>query len=175
MKNPILIPAWIDGTLQPVDKLDAHLRGLRHKAVSIFVMNQGRILLQQRAADKYHTPNLWANTCCTHPNWDEDPALCAERRLHEELGISGLKCTHRSQLEYRADVGGGMIEHEVVDAYLAIAPDDLRIAPNPTEVQAIRWVTPTTLTREIAKDPTPFTPWLRIYMAEHANTILGSN
>ena len=56
MTDQILIPAWVDGTLQPVEKLDVHLRGLKHKAVSIFVINEGRILIQQRALHKYHTP-----------------------------------------------------------------------------------------------------------------------
>ncbi|WP_458791990.1 isopentenyl-diphosphate delta-isomerase [Yoonia sp. MH D7] len=174
MTDTILIPTWVDGILTPVDKLHAHTHGLRHKAVSVFVINQGRILLQQRAAHKYHTPNLWANTCCTHPNWDEDPAECAVRRLQDELGITDLQCTHRGQLEYRADVGGGMYEHEVVDAYLAKAPDLLKIDPNPDEVQAVRWISPDALNVEIALSPEIFTPWLRIYMRDHADTILGS-
>ena len=96
MTKPILIPAWVDGKLTPVEKLHAHTHGLKHQAVSVFVMNRGRILLQQRAAHKYHTPNLWANTCCTHPDWAEDPAQCATRRLDEELGIKGLDCAHRA-------------------------------------------------------------------------------
>ena len=175
MTKPILIPAWVDGTLTPVEKLRAHTHGLKHQAVSIFVMNRGRILLQQRAAHKYHTPNLWANTCCTHPDWAEDPAQCATRRLDEELGIKGLDCEHRGQLEYRADVGGGMIEHEVVDVYLAPAPDTLSVTPNPDEVQAVRWTLPADLKQEIAADPAQFTPWLQIYMTAHTATILGSN
>lgn len=175
MTKPILIPAWVDGKLTPVEKLHAHTHGLKHQAVSVFVMNLGQILLQQRAAHKYHTPNLWANTCCTHPDWDEDPAQCAARRLDEELGIKGLHCEHRGQLEYRADVGGGMIEHEVVDVYLANAPDDLSFAANPDEVQATRWVAPSDLNHDIAADPAQFTPWLQIYMTKHITTILGSN
>lgn len=174
MTKPILIPAWVDGTLMPVEKLHAHTHGLRHKAVSVFVMNRGRILLQQRAAHKYHTPNLWANTCCTHPNWGEDSAICAIRRLDEELGIRGLHCTYKAQLEYRADVGGGMIEHEVVDVYLATAPDTLIIMPNPDEVQAVRWLSPADLKQDIAANPDAYTPWLRIYMRDYADTILGS-
>ena len=61
------IPAWIDGVLTPVEKLEVHQRGLRHKAVSVFVMDGDNVLLQRRALGKYHTPGLWANTCCTHP------------------------------------------------------------------------------------------------------------
>ena len=60
-----LIPAYVDGVLVPVDKLEVHQRGLRHPAVSVFVMQDNRMLLQKRAAHKYHTPGLWTNACCT--------------------------------------------------------------------------------------------------------------
>ena len=135
-----MIPAWRDGTLAPVEKLQVHRLGLKHKAVSVFVLNRGRVLIQQRARGKYHTPGLWANTCCTHPDWDETSADCAMRRLHEELGISGIYPSFRDRVEYRAEVGGGLTEHEVVDIFVANAPDTLDIAPNPDEVMATRWV-----------------------------------
>ena len=170
-----MIPAWVDGTLQPVDKLDAHVRGLRHKAVSVFVLRGDQILIQQRALGKYHTPGLWANTCCTHPHWDEDAATCAARRLTEELGITGLTLRHKGQIEYRADVGGGLIEHELVEVYLAHAPNDLHIAPDPAEVMQTRWITLPDLTAQIAATPDAFTPWLRIYLAEHAAAIFGTD
>lgn len=169
----IMIPAWDNGTLQPVEKLDAHQRGLRHLAVSVFVMNRGRVLIQQRALGKYHTPGLWANTCCTHPEWDEDPARCAVRRLNEELGITGLHPSHRDRVEYRADVGGGLIEHEVVDIFLAMAPDNLKMALNPEEVMATRWVDFYDLGAQVRRHPEQFTPWLQIYLAEHADEIFG--
>lgn len=169
----IMIPAWIDGVLTPVEKLRTHQLGLRHKAVSVFVVNRGRLLIQQRALDKYHTPGLWANTCCTHPDWDEDPAACAVRRLDQELGITGLTPLFRDRIEYRADVGGGLIEHEVVDIFLADAPDDLPVTPNPSEAMAVRWATIDDLHVEIGQTPDIFTPWMRIYMAEHAKAIFG--
>ena len=170
-----MIPAWVDGTLQPVDKLDAHVRGLRHKAVSVFVLRGDQILIQQRALGKYHTPGLWANTCCTHPHWDEDAATCAARRLTEELGITGLTLRHKGQIEYRADVGGGLIEHELVEVYLVHAPNDLHIAPDPAEVMQTSWITLPDLTAQIAATPDAFTPWLRIYLAEHAVAIFGTD
>ena len=169
----IMIPAWVDGTLQPVEKLATHQRGLRHKAVSVFVMAQDHILLQQRALAKYHTPGLWANTCCTHPRWDEDPHLCATRRLHEELGILGLRPHHCGQVEYRADVGNGLIEHEVVEVYVASATFDLPLAPNPAEVVGTRWVARAELLLELKNNPDAFTPWLQIYMAEHSDMIFA--
>ena len=169
----VMIPAWIDGTLTPVEKLEAHVRGLRHKAISVFVMRGDAVLIQQRALGKYHTPGLWANTCCTHPDWQEDAAHCATRRLAEELGITGLPLTHRDRIEYRADVGGGLIEHEVVEVFVGEAPADMMIAPNLDEVMATRWISLRDLMTEVEASPDTFTPWLRIYLADHAAAIFG--
>ena len=169
-----LIPAWVGGTLRPVDKLEVHLKGLRHKAVSVFVMNEDRALIQKRAEGKYHTPGLWANTCCTHPLWDEEPVYCAVRRLEEELGITGLYPSFRDRVEYRADVGGGMIEHEVVDIFIADAPADLRVTPNPDEVSEVRWVNIYDLAAQVGRRPERFTPWLRIYLDEYRDRIFGT-
>jgi isopentenyl-diphosphate delta-isomerase len=162
-----MIPAFLDGTLVPVEKLEVHRRGLRHPAVSVFVMRGAELLLQRRAAGKYHTPGLWTNTCCTHPHWGEDPVACAQRRLREELGITGLRLRRRDTVEYRADVGGGLTEHELVDILLAEAPPDMAIAPNPDEVGAVRWIDLHELEAELRRWPDRFTPWMRIYMAEH--------
>lgn len=169
-----MIPAWIDGELTPVEKLSAHRRGLRHKAVSVFVMDGNRVLLQKRAAGKYHTPGLWTNTCCTHPAWDEPPAACARRRLGEELGITGLAPVHRGQVEYRAEVGGGLVEHEVVEIFTAEADPALTVIPDPDEVAEVRWAAIGTLEDEIAATPGAFTPWLRIYLAQHSDMIFGA-
>ena len=82
----IMIPTWVDGVLTPVEKLEAHQRGLRHKAISVFLIEGGKTLIQRRALGKYHTPGLWANTCCTHPDWDEPALNCADRRLGGRVG-----------------------------------------------------------------------------------------
>ena len=171
----IMIPTWVEGTLTPVEKLEAHKRGLRHKAVSIFVLRDGEVLLQRRAMGKYHTPGLWANTCCTHPEWSETPEACAVRRLDEELGITGLAPRHRDVIEYRADVGGGLIEHEVVDLFVAEAPMDMALDPNPDEVMETRWLSYAALSDEVTSHPERFTPWLRIYLAEHSGRIFGEH
>lgn len=167
----IMIPAWVDGTLTPVEKLEAHVKGLRHKAVSVFVLRGDEVLMQQRAMGKYHTPGLWANTCCTHPEWDEAPLDCAVRRLEEEIGVTGLVPEHRHHLEYRADVGGGLTEHEVVDVFLAQAPANLKIVLNPEEVMAVEWVEFDQLRHQIDEAPERFTPWLQIYLREYAGVI----
>ncbi|MEZ5777078.1 MAG: isopentenyl-diphosphate Delta-isomerase [Paracoccaceae bacterium] len=169
-----LIPTWVAGRLAPFDKLAAHREGLRHKAVSVFVMADDRILIQRRAMGKYHTPGLWANTCCTHPHWDETPEDCAHRRLREELGIEGLQLLHAGQVEYRADVGGGMIEHEVVDLFTARATATLPISANPDEVIETRWIATDDLRAKVRSAPEQFTPWLRIYLSEHAAMVLGN-
>lgn len=169
-----MIPAWVEGKLKPVEKLEVHQRGLKHKAVSVFVMCGNKVLIQRRALSKYHTPGLWANTCCTHPEWDETPVDCAIRRLDEELGIKGLYPAFRDRVEYRAPVGNGLIEHEVVDIFIADAPADLKVTPNPDEVVDVRWIDFYDLAAEVTRWPERFTPWLRIYLEEHKDRIFGS-
>ena len=168
-----MIPAWVNGTLTPVEKLDAHRKGLRHVAVSVFVMAGDDVLIQRRAAGKYHTPGLWANTCCTHPAWGEATEACAIRRLREELGITGVTPAFRDRVEYRADVGRGMTEHEVVDIFVAEAARDLAIVPDPAEVAETAWINLRDLAAETRRHPERFTPWLRIYLAEHMDRIFG--
>lgn len=173
------IPAFgPDGVLRPVGKLAVHRQGLRHPAVSVFVLRGQEILIQQRAAGKYHTPGLWANTCCTHPNWGEPPADCAVRRLGEEVGITGLDLRHVGQVEYRAEVPGKgemLTEHELVEVFVGEAGWPLDLELDPDEVQAVLWVSLDALRSEIAAKPVAFTPWLRIYLDRHAAMIFRSS
>lgn len=169
-----LIPAWIDGALTPVDKMEVHRLGLRHKAVSIFVVDGRDVLIQQRALGKYHTPGLWANTCCTHPYWGEASSTCARRRLGQELGIDGLHPILTEHVTYRADVGGGMVEHEEVDLFIAYADKArLVIDLDPAEVMATRWIDLYDLAAEVARSPEKFTPWLRIYLDSEKTAIFS--
>lgn len=168
-----MIPAFVEGALVPMDKMEVHRRGIRHPAVSVFVLDGARVLLQQRALAKYHTPGLWANTCCTHPHWGEDAGACAVRRLREELGIAGLSVAPAGVVEYRAEVGGGLTEHEVVEVFTAEAGAALAVAPNPAEVAAVRWVDLYDLAAETRRWPERFTPWLRIYLDQHMDRIFG--
>ena len=167
------VPAWVDGILTPVEKLEAHQRGLRHMAVSVFVLAGDQLLIQRRALGKYHTPGLWAKTCCTHPRWEEAPGDCATRRLTEELGISGLTLRDAGQVEYRAEVGNGLIEHEVVDIFVGQADTSLPLHLNPEEVCDTAWVRLDQLEAETRRNPDKYTPWLRIYLAEHQAAIFG--
>ncbi|EDQ32684.1 isopentenyl-diphosphate delta-isomerase, type 1 [Hoeflea phototrophica DFL-43] len=162
--HPIIIPAIAeDGSLYPVEKLKAHEDGLFHLAISIFVFDGEHLLIQKRAASKYHCGGLWANTCCSHPYWDEPSDSCARRRLNEELGFN-VPLSRRRVVEYSADVGGGLHEHEKVTMYVGSADRaTLEVKPNPLEVDEVRWVTPADLATEIAEHPERFTPWFRIY------------
>jgi isopentenyl-diphosphate Delta-isomerase len=163
--TPGLIPALApDGSLYPVEKLEAHRRAILHLAISIFVFDGNIMLLQRRALTKYHCGGQWANTCCSHPHWGETLAASADRRLSEELGFS-LPLTAGRQVEYRADVGQGLTEHEHVTFYFGHAKrGSLVVKPNPAEVMEIRWASYSELAVEIAERPHDFAPWFRIYM-----------
>jgi isopentenyl-diphosphate delta-isomerase len=141
------------------EKWEAHLRGQLHRAFSVFVFDgSGRLLLQRRAAGKYHSGGLWSNTCCGHPRPGEPLLAAARRRLEEEMGFA-CPLAEVSTYRYRALLAGGLWENEVdhlLAGEFAGAP-----APDPREAEAWRWVDPAALRREIAADPRQFTVWFR--------------
>ena len=163
----ITIPAVMDdGSLAPIEKMEAHRRGQLHLAVSVFLFDgDGRLLIQRRAATKYHCPGQWANTCCTHPHWGEAPANAARRRLGEELGIRDVALEERRTVDYRADVGGGLTEHERVTMYRrTVDPAALRFELDPDEVDAVDWLSTGQLAERLRTHPETLTPWFRIYL-----------
>jgi isopentenyl-diphosphate delta-isomerase len=131
-------------------------------------------LLQQRALTKYHSGGKWANTCCTHPHWGEEFEACAHRRLREELGISNVELNHTDQIEYRANVGNGLIEHELAEIYLAEVALDLPMALNRDEVAAARWADIDVLCEDVAAHPDRYSAWLAIYLRDHSARIFGA-
>ncbi|HET8790354.1 MAG TPA: NUDIX domain-containing protein, partial [Modicisalibacter sp.] len=138
--------------------------------ISIFVFRGAELLLQRRAADKYHSAGLWANTCCSHPYWGERVETCAMRRLDEELGMR-LPLRAAGSLDYIADVGRGLVENERVHCFVGDYPRDAPgIAPNPHEVADIRWMSVSVLRRDIAAEPAIYAPWLRIYLERAQET-----
>ena len=172
--TPEYIPAWDNETLQPLEKMEVHKKGLRHKAISVFLFSGKELLIQQRALSKYHTPGLWANTCCTHPYWQEAPEACAKRRLYQELGINVSELFYKDKIEYKAEVGNDLIEHEIVDIFVCYfdKKSSLTININPEEVMRTKWIKIDNLISEIRKNPDQFTPWIRIYMDKHRDQII---
>lgn len=152
------------GALYPIGKMAAHRAGAFHLAVSVFVFDGDDLLIQQRAAGKYHCALQWANTCCSHPHWGEPPAAAAARRLREELGLS-VPLTPADIVDYRAEVTDGLIEHERVHVFRAeVQRAALRLAPDPAEVAATRWADRRALQAEAHAAPERFAPWFRIYL-----------
>ncbi len=161
----IMIPGIAgDGSLFPVEKMQAHRDAVFHLAVSVFLFDGEELLIQRRALNKYHCGGMWANTCCTHPHWDETALDCANRRLGEELGITAT-ITQGRVVDYQADVGNGLTEHERVTMFTGmVSKETLVIDCNPDEVAETRWITPAILRKEVQATPERFTPWLRIYL-----------
>lgn len=165
MTSDIIIPAIAgDGSLFPIEKMEAHRTAQQHLAISVFVFSGTRLLIQQRAHGKYHCPGLWANTCCSHPNWDEAVEDAAQRRLNEELGIN-VPLRQCATIEYRADVGGGLVENERVSVFAGFAEEaSLGIAMNPDEVAATRWVEVGELGALLENERDTLCPWFSIYI-----------
>jgi isopentenyl-diphosphate delta-isomerase len=162
----IIVGLGEGGRRYPIGKLDAHRQSTPHLAISVFVFRGDELLLQQRADGKYHSGGLWANTCCSHPNWDESPAACAARRLREELGFS-LPLEEFAQIDYAAPVGA-LFENEAVHCFRGDADPDLDVGSfNPAEVQATAWRDLDSLAAEMAEAPERYAPWLHIYLARH--------
>lgn len=162
--DPAIPAIAADGSLFPMGKLEAHRLAQKHLAVSVFLFAGDRMLIQQRAVGKYHSGGLWANSCCTHPHWDESTADCARRRLFEELGMCA-DLRPSAVVDYHADVGRGLTENERVHIFVGdLARTEDIFGFNRDEVQAVAWIDERTLRREVAAQPERFTPWLRIYL-----------
>ena len=162
---PIMIPGiQEDGTLYPVEKIQAHINGIHHLALSVFIFDGDELLIQRRAHEKYHCGGQWANTCCTHPHFGENISTAAHRRLTEELGFS-VPVEEKLIFEYSADVGGGLWERERVHMFRAdICKSEIETNLNADEVCEVNWITGAELKYKISQTPTEYTPWLRIYL-----------
>ena len=125
------------------------------------------MLIQQRASNKYHSPELWANSCCSHPNWGESSADCSSRRIFEELGLKDLELRFIDQIEYKANVGSKLIEHEVVDCFSSFCETTPEVKMNPEEVKDYAWVDIEKLRENVKNSPEKYTQWFKIYLNEH--------
>ncbi|MEE9313043.1 MAG: NUDIX domain-containing protein [Rhizobiaceae bacterium] len=165
---PAMIPGINpDGSLYPIEKIEAHVKGLHHLAISVFIFAGDELLIQRRALNKYHCPGQWANSCCTHPHFGEDVKVAATRRLREELGFQ-TEIQERLIVEYSADVGNQLWERERVHMFRAeVEKDQVRLTLNPDEVCETRWLTAEEVRRDIEQTPETYTPWFRIYIAQY--------
>jgi len=158
----VLVVDENDRPLHEMEKMEAHERGVLHRAFSAFVFQtrggERNVLLQHRATSKYHFGGLWTNACCGHPLEAETPAEAGRRRLREEMNID---CELRAAgtFIYRAQAANALIEHELdhvlVGTYESLDP----IQPDPAEADGSRWLPLPELERELAAHPQRFTPW----------------
>lgn len=168
------IPAWIGGRLVPVPPDDVHRRGLRHRAVAVFLLHGRQVLLLRRAAGTRPHGGLWSTSCCHHPRWGEAAEDCAIRSLQRDLGLDGAYPAHAGRIEHRSPMEEGMRDHEVVDIHLAYLPDGRALRPDPDSIDAIRWVDPYDLAAETGRHPERFAPWLCACLPQHIEQLAGA-
>jgi isopentenyl-diphosphate Delta-isomerase len=164
MTERVVLVNEADEVIGTGDKYDVHVAGVLHRAISVFVFDtRGRMLLQRRAVGKYHSGGLWSNTCCSHPRPAEPVAGAAHRRLLEEMGFS-CPLWEAFAFTYRADVGGGLIEHEYDRVFVGSFDGDP--APDPREADDWRWLDPAMVARELHQRPRLFTTWFHLAFDE---------
>lgn len=152
-------------------KMEAHEKAVLHRAFSVFIFNsKNELMLQQRAAHKYHSPLLWTNTCCSHQRDGESNIEAGTRRLQEEMGFTtSLKET--TSFIYKAPFDNGLTEHEldhIMVGYYEQAP-----VINPDEVEDWKWMPLEDVRADIAAQPELYTAWFKIIFEkfyEHINT-----
>jgi len=158
-----------DTALGVLGKMAAHQTGALHRAFSVSVSDsEGRLLLQKRAAGKYHSGGLWTNTCCGHPRPGEEVGAASRRRLMEEMGfdcaVTPLFCT-----SYRADVSNGLVEHEFVHVFGGRF--DGVPTPDPSEVEDWRWESAPAIAADVARRPERYTVWFRRYIIDFGDAL----
>lgn len=165
MNEPLILVDSRNRATGSADKAHVHRAGLRHRAFSIFLVDQaGRLLLQQRSRQKYHSAGLWANACCGHPRPGEHTRQAARRRLAEELGAAAdLRFGFRAH--YCTTLANGLTENEIVYVYFGSTPATLQL--NPAEVARVAQLSLGQLQGDIARHPQRYAYWLRHYMKNH--------
>src|SRR5690606_20819833 len=138
MTEEVILVDQEDKALGTMEKLEAHQTGVLHRAFSVFLFNsEGELLLQQRAFDKYHSPGLWSNTCCSHPRPGEDTLGAAKRRLHEEMGME-CKLHFISKFLYKTRFENGLFEHEL--DHIFVGTTDSLPTINPQEANDFKFL-----------------------------------
>ncbi|WP_405413604.1 isopentenyl-diphosphate Delta-isomerase [Maribacter sp. Asnod1-A12] len=141
-------------------KMEAHEKAVLHRAFSVFITNdKGDIMLQQRAASKYHSPLLWTNTCCSHQRVGESNIEAGKRRLQEEMGFQA-ELKELFSFIYKAPFDNGLTEHEFDHVMLGSFNSEPNI--NLDEVEAWKWMSPKAVKEDISKNPSEYTAWFKI-------------
>jgi isopentenyl-diphosphate Delta-isomerase len=167
--DPVILVDAKDVQIGTAEKLDAHRRGLKHRAISVLVRNaDGELLLQRRSAGKYHSGGLWANACCTHPLPGENEAVAARRRLGQEMGVD-CALMPLFVTQYRAVVSDGLIEDEVVHVFGGTFDGPAK--PDAAEASEWKWIALSELEKDIRARPEIYAVWFRHYLAEHGALI----
>jgi len=149
-----------DNQVGLMPKLEAHEKGILHRAFSVFIFNSKyELLLQKRASSKYHSGGLWTNTCCSHPREGEDILDAANRRLGEEMGI---KTSLRKVYDfiYKAELDNQLTEHEFDHVFYGVCDRDPKL--NKDEAEDFKWVDMETLNNDIIKNEDNYTVWFKI-------------
>ena len=158
-----------DNQIGLMPKMEAHLKGKLHRAFSIIIFNSDRkILLQKRASTKYHTPNLWSNTCCSHQREGEDNINAGKRRLNEEMGFV-TNLYNFSSFIYRVEFSNGLIEHE--NDHIMLGVFDGAPKPNPNEVDEWKWIDIDILVEDMQINPDHYTAWFMIIMNNYYESL----
>ncbi len=169
-----------DQEIGRMEKLAAHVKGAMHRAFSVFIFQdsinpltpESRLLLQQRALDKYHSPGLWTNTCCSHPRSGESILDAAIRRLQEEMGFA-TTLSDQGYFHYTAQFDNGLIENEIDHVLLGAIDSKLPFQFNTAEVATTRWITLRELQAELQENPKAFTPWLPLALRKIASHLFA--
>lgn len=139
------------------EKTDVHRRGLLHRAFSLFLFSGDRLLIQRRAAGKYHSAGLWANTCCSHPRAGESLTEAVARRLALECGITGVPVREAGSFVYRAAFPDGMTEYEFDHVFVGEYGGPF--TPDPEEVAEMRCVPLPELKQDMLDHPGRYAVW----------------
>lgn len=148
-----------DENIGSIGKLEAHQKGLLHRAFSILIWNDNdELLIHQRAFGKYHSAGLWTNTCCSHPKINETILDAAHRRLKEEMGFD-CELEHKFHFIYKVELENQLFEHEL--DHVLIGRYNQNPNPNTDEVKTYKWISFSDLKNEIAAKPENYTFWFK--------------
>ncbi|MBY0293342.1 MAG: isopentenyl-diphosphate Delta-isomerase [Alphaproteobacteria bacterium] len=173
MLETVILVDEKDHPLGTQEKLTAHILPQRHRAFSVFVFNaKGETLIQRRALGKYHSPGLWANSCCGHPRPGEMVQEAACRRLNEELGFS-CSVLPLTTVCYTLKLEKDLWELEFTHVFKGVYEGHMNL--NPEEVCEIKWVAPQALREDLVINPENYARWFRLYVLKHFSVIFGDS